>query len=83
MYYKDTNAHDYLSFDSHHPEHNRTNIPYVPAKRIIVITSEETWMKRNLQDLRSYLVERKYPISVIEKGIYNAKLQGPAQQTST
>ena len=82
VYYKDTNAHDYLSFDSHHPEHTRTNIPYVLAKRIVVITSEETWVERNLQDLRKFLLHRKYPSNVIERGIHNAKLQGPAPPSS-
>ena len=42
VYYKETNAHDYLSFDSHHPEQIKTNIPYILAKRIIVIASEDT-----------------------------------------
>ena len=78
VYYKETNAHDYLPYDSHHPEHTRNNIPYVLAKRIIVISSEESWVKRNLGDLRQFLLSRKYPEQVIERGIRNAKLQGPA-----
>ena len=82
VYYKDTNAHDYLAFDSHHPEHTKTNIPYTLAKRIIVITSEETWVERNLQDLRHFLLARNYPKNVIEQGIHNARLQGPAPPKS-
>ena len=82
VYYKETNAHDYLAFNSHHPEHTRTNIPYVLAKRIIVITSEDTWVERNLKDLRRFLLERDYPVDVIERGIHNALLQGPAPPTS-
>lgn len=82
VYYKDTNAHDYLSFDSHHPEHTRTNIPYVLAKRIIVISSKDSWVERNLRNLKHYLLQRQYPEDVIEKGFHNARLQGPAQQTS-
>ena len=83
VYYKETNAHDYLAFDSHHPLHTKNNIPYVLAKRIIVISSEERWVERNLNDLRSFLLERKYPVEVIEKGIRNAFLQGPAPPPST
>ena len=78
VYYKETNAHDYLAFDSHHPVHTRNNIPYVLAKRIIVISSEETWVERNLKELKQFLLDRKYPVNVIEKGIQNARLQGPA-----
>ena len=78
VFYKETNAHDYLSFDSHHPTHTKSNIPYTLAKRIIVISSEDSWVQRNLNDLRQFLIERKYPIEVIEKGFHNAQLQGPA-----
>ena len=39
VYYKDTNAHDYLAYDSHHPEHTKMNIPYVLSKRIIIISN--------------------------------------------
>ena len=83
VYYKETNAHDYLAFDSHHPQHTKSNIPYTLAKRIVVISSEDSWMERNLDDLKQFLLERKYPIEIIEKGIYNAKLQGPAPPPST
>ena len=83
VFYKETNAHDYLSFDSHHPTHTKTNIPYILAKRIIVISSEEDWVQRNLNDLRQFLLERKYPIEVIEKGFHNAQLQGPAPPRSS
>ena len=83
VYYKETNAHDYLAFDSHHPLHTKSNIPYTLAKRIVVISSEDSWMERNLQDLKQFLLDRKYPEDVIEKGIHNAKLQGPAPPLST
>ena len=82
VFYKDTNAHDYLPFDSHHPLHIKKNIPYVLAKRIIVSTSEDKWVDRNLIDLKQWLIEQKYPSDVIDKGIHNAMLQGPAPKPS-
>ena len=82
VYYKETNAHDYLGYDSHHPEHTKTNIPYVLAKRINVITSEASWVERNLCELREFLLNRKYPLDVIERGFFNATLQGPANKSS-
>ena len=33
------NTHDYLPYDSAHPDHAKHNIPYNPAKRIIVFAS--------------------------------------------
>ena len=83
VYYKETNAHDYLVFSSHHPQHTKNNIPYTLAKRIVVISSEGSWMERNLQDLKQFLLNRQYPKEVIEKGFHNAKLQGPAPPPST
>ena len=82
VYYKETNAHDYLVYSSHHPEHTKTNIPFSLAKRIIVISSEDEWVERNLNDLRCFLRDRQYPEDVIEKGIHNAQLQGPAPPKS-
>ena len=82
VYYKETNAHDYLAFDSHHPNHTKSNIPYTLAKRIVVISSKKEWVERNLRDLKQFLLDRKYPADVIDKGIHNAQLQGPAPPTS-
>lgn len=35
-------------------------------------------MEENLQDLKNWLLSCGYPNNIIEKGIHNAKLQGPA-----
>ena len=53
--------------------------PYTLAKRIVVISSKYEWVQQNLQDLRQFLLDQKYPSDVIEKGIYNAQL--PLQTT--
>ena len=37
IYYKDTNAHDYLPYNSAHPKHFKNNFPYNLAKRIFVL----------------------------------------------
>ena len=78
VHYKDTNGFDYLSWDSHHPRHTKENIPYCLAKRIIVMSSKEEDTDKNLRHLQNRLVERGYPAEVIERGFFNAKLQGPA-----
>ena len=78
VYYKDTNTHDYLNYDSHHPTHVKDNIPYCLAKNIIVFTSDEETMEENLEDLKKWLLDCGYPNNIIEKGIHNARLQGPA-----
>ena len=78
IFYKETNNHDYLSYDSHHPEHIKKNIPYNLAKRIIVFCSDSNTEKNRLRDLKTWLLKCNYPNDVIEKAYHNAKLQGPA-----
>ena len=78
VHYKQTNTHEYLNFSSHHPDHVKKNIPFVLAKRIVVFTTKETAMQRNLADLRLWLHNCGYPETIINKGIHNALLQGPA-----
>ena len=78
IYYKETNTHDYLHYDSHHPPHITKNIPYNLAKRTIVFTSDSTKEKIRLKELKSWLLECKYPITTIDKAFHNAKLQRPA-----
>ena len=78
IHYKETNSHDYLSYDSHHPQHVKDNIPYTLAKNIIVATSDGDMMEKNLCDLTGWLNDCGYPLNVIRKGIFNARLQGPA-----
>ena len=78
VYYKATNTHDYLNFDSHHTDHIKKNIPYVLAKRIIVFTSNPKNERINLENLKTWLLKCNYPKNIIKKGFHNAKLQGPA-----
>ena len=78
IFYKETNSHDYLSYDSHHPQHVKDNIPYVLAKNIIVSTSDGEMMETNLCDLEGWLQKCGYPLNIIKRGVFNARLQGPA-----
>ena len=80
IFYKETNTHEYLHYNSHHPAHVKNNIPYCLAKRIIVATSDEATMEKNLMDLKLWLQDCGYPNNVIEKGIFNARLQGPREE---
>ena len=41
IHYKDTNAHDYLPYNSAHPKHCKDNRPYNLGKRIIVFVSND------------------------------------------
>ena len=78
IFYKQTNTHDYLHYDSHHPQHIKNNIPYNLAKRIIVFTSNSEKVELRLTELKSWLIDCQYPMHVINKSFHNARLQGPA-----
>ena len=80
IFYKSTNAHDYLNYHSHHEDHIKRNIPFNLAKRIICFVSDSNKMILRLKELRNFLKSCDYPEHVIERGIFNAKLQGPAPQ---
>ncbi len=83
VYYKPTNTHEYLHFNSHHPDHIKKNIPHVLAKRIMVLSTKERDLKNNLSELRVWLKQCGYPDSLIDRGIYTAKIQGPAAEKNT
>ena len=67
IHYKPTNLHKHLLYyNSFHPDHCKINIPFNLAKRIIVFFTNSQIMESRLTDLKQ------------EKGIHNARLQGPA-----
>ena len=78
IFYKDTNPHDYLNFQSAHPRHIKDTIPYNLAKRIVVFVTDEERIKFRLQELKNWLLNCNYPNSLIEHAFHKAKLQGPA-----
>ena len=78
VFYKETNSHDYLPYDSHHPQHTLDNIPFNLAKRIIVFCSESEREEYRLKELKQWLLRCGYPEGLIDKKFHNAKLQGPA-----
>ena len=80
VYYKKTNSHDYLNYNSHHPTHIKNNLPYNLAKRLIVFCSTSEKETKRLKELRTWLLDCHYPPHVIDKGFFNARLQGPAPQ---
>ena len=77
VYYKDTNTHDYLPYDSAHPESCKKNVPYNLAKRIIIFVTDPEKVELRLNELRILLKNNKYPDHIISNAFYNAKLQGP------
>ncbi|XP_062579478.1 uncharacterized protein LOC134241451 [Saccostrea cucullata] len=54
IYYKPTDTHQYLHFNSCHPRHTKRAIPYNLARRICTIVNKETTKIQRLQELKEY-----------------------------
>ena len=78
IYYKPTNSHQYLDYNSFHPQHIKDNVPFGLAKRIICFVTDPVRMEFRLTQLNSWLLDCNYPDKIIKRGIHNSRLQGPA-----
>ena len=78
LFYKETNNHHYLEYNSFHAKHVKDNIPYNFFKKIIVFTSDPQKEVVEIQRMKTWLHNSGYPKYVIDKGLHNARLQGPA-----
>ena len=79
IFYKETNTHCYLHYDTHHPSHIKRNIPYNLAKRIIVFTSDSEKEEMHLTQLKEWLLACNYPKHIIDKGIKIQNYKGRHQ----
>ena len=62
IYYKETDTHNYVPFDSCHPRHTKTNIPYALARRICTIVDQDETRDKKLDGLKVFLKESILPI---------------------
>ena len=72
IYYKNTDTHQYVPFNSCHPRHTKTNIPYNEARRICTIVENTNRKATRLDELGNFLKARDYPDSLISMGILRA-----------
>ena len=54
-YYKDTNAHNYLPYNSAHPKQCKDDLPYNLAKCITVFVSHKEKVELRLKELKYWL----------------------------
>ena len=80
IYYKETNPHKYLDFNSAHPSHIKESIPFNLAKRIIVFVSDPELVQQRLKELEEWLLDCNYPLEKIRAAFHRAKVQGPAPE---
>jgi hypothetical protein len=69
IFYKDTDSHDYLPFNSCHPRHIKTNIPGNLARMICTIVEDPIRKAFRLQELRQWLRNGGYPRRLVNNQI--------------
>ena len=74
IYLKPTDTFNYFPFNSCPPRHISKNIPYNLARRITNIVSETNTREHRFNELRKRLIDKKYPINLINDSINKAKL---------
>ena len=73
IFYKETNAHRYLHFQSAYPHKIKGNIPFTLAQRITRIVSNENRRQQRLSELAHFLKKCNFPENLITKNTERAK----------
>ena len=69
IFYKKTNAHQYLCFKSAHPRKIKRNIPFTLVQRITRIVSNPDRQEQRFKKLTEFLEECHYPDELIKNCI--------------
>ena len=72
LYTKPTDSHNYLYYDSAHPQRCKDSIPYSQFLRLKRICSREDDLTKHCINLSSFLLQRKYPPTLLEEAIHLA-----------
>ena len=73
LYCKPTDAHNYLSYDSAHPDHIKNSLPYSQLLRVRRICSHLADFDNNAILLAGHFHRRGYPDDIIEKAIIDVR----------
>ena len=78
IFYKDTDSHDYLPFNSCHPRHTKKNIPFTLSRMICSIVTDPSRRDFRLLELESWLLKAGYPIGLIKSAANKFKNVEPS-----
>ena len=73
LYIKPSNKQLYLDYNSNHPEHCKSGIPYSQALRVVERCSSITDRDTHLENLKEKLLERNYPENLVTSQLNKAK----------
>ena len=63
----------YVQFGSFHPHKTLTNIPFSLARWILIFVSDENVRNTRYEELKQWLMRKKYRTGVIDSGIERAR----------
>ncbi len=73
LYQKPTDSHNYLMYDSAHPQSCKDSIPYSQLLRIRWICSEESDFLGHCFNLIRHFTQRGYPLKLLEESLFHAQ----------
>ena len=71
---KKTNNHQYIEYSSCHPIPCKKGIPFSQAKRYRRIISNDETFEKELENLKSYFLKRKYPFHIIDNAFQKVRV---------
>ena len=83
LYSKPVDSHQYLHYNSCHPEHIKKSIIYSQTLRLRRICSEKKDLKSHVRDLKGWFLRRGYPQRIIEEQVdraFRLPLENDTQQ---
>ena len=72
LYYKSTDSHQYLHYDSCHAEHIKRSIVFSQTLRLKRICSQKSDLNSHVKELKSWFCKRGYPDRIISEQVNRA-----------
>ena len=82
LHVKDTDRHQYLHFNSSHPDHTKRSIIYSQALRLAKICTFENDFLRHRDEMKSWFQRRSYPEDVINTEMKKVIFNGNSGKSS-
>ena len=73
LYCKATDCHQYLHYDSCHPDHMKKSSIYSQGLRIKRLCSDDHKLQKHLENLKNWFFERGYPGGLIDEQLQRVK----------
>ena len=67
LHTKPTDSHNYLYYDSEHPQRCKDSIPYSQFLRIRTICTSKVDFDKHVIELASHFLRRKYPLALLQE----------------